>query len=452
MVFRLVMILLGVMMLPTMGYSQIPVITADIPGTLMAGNEVGQTLNSVKSSTESMNFLQKTSAAIGTFQKNVTEFISDNQEKLQKKLEKLEEYGEQVKEHTALVMSYKAQAEEAVDKVKDVAEQAEDAVETAKGYYDQAQDAVETAKSTVETVQDRVEDGVDQAKSIADGVKDQVEDGVDKAKDVVGKDDSSENDKIVEQEAPSSTRKGFTSEDVAANNVLPQAIINDRGNIEAANTKLAVANPLKVNSVSLSRDDNNIVSIMASANTDTKFKTSYGSIKNTSILAFAKANISMKTGETAEGIIIVPKALSVICDLNHEQAAEGKNYSECLKKVNDTAYSQEEGVSTDQRENALKDIANSYLELLATQYFEGLEIYNESFYFKNHKVDPIVNSEVTDVRAAWQYAKDMNQTVGSRIDVFNKINSRALMVKAVGLYYHLGIGSLKDQEKVVASE
>ena len=82
MAFRFIMILLGIMIFPAMGHSFI--LTADMPGTMQAGNEVGQTLNSVKTSTESMNFLQKTSAAIGTYKKNISEFISDQQEKINK--------------------------------------------------------------------------------------------------------------------------------------------------------------------------------------------------------------------------------------------------------------------------------------------------------------------------------------------------------------------------------
>ena len=186
--------------------------------------------------------------------------------------------------------------------------------------------------------------------------------------------------------------------------------------------------------------------------TRSSFETSlgYGHVHRSSTLAFA-GGVGIKTGETPEGVVIVPKAISVRCELNYEDAAKDTKYAECLQSINDKAYSQDEKVSAEERTDALKDLANSYLEMLASQYFEGLNIYNESFHFKNNEVDPIVNSEITNVRDAWQYARDIDHVVGSRIDLFNKINSRALAVKGVGLYYQLGIETLKDEKTSVAN-
>ncbi len=458
MLFRSIMILLGIIIFPTVGYSQIP--TVDIPGTLQAGNEVGQTLNSVKSSTESMNFLQKTSSAVGTFTKNVSEFASDQKEKIQKKLEKLEKYKEQAEEYKAQLMAYKEQAEEAVNTAKDAADQA-------KGYYNQAQDAVDQAQGALDQAKSTVENVKAQAQSAVDGVKDKVEEGINKAESVVGKDNAEaeteeigiEEAKIVEQETPTSTRKGFVSEEAtetivdsaeASNNYLTEN--TSTNNTEKVVVDTAISNNNEDSNVSTNveksedtKDENNDEVMQP---TRSSFETSfgYGHIHNSSTLAFA-GGVGIKTGETPEGVMIVPKAISVRCDLSYEQAAKDTKYAECLQNINDKVYSQDEKVSAEERTDTLKDLANSYLEMLASQYFEGLKIYNESFYFKNNEVDPILNSEVTDVRGAWQYAKDMNQKVGSRINIFNQINSRALELKGLGLYYHMGIKTPEDQKK-----
>ena len=542
MIFRLVLIVLGLMTLYNVGYSQIP--TLDVPGTLQAGNEVGQTINSVRSSVESMNFLQKTSAAIGTYKENVSEFITNQKEKIEKIQEKAKKYKEKAEEYKAQIEAYKAQIEKVEDRAKDGISRAKDAVNQAEDYYNQAQESISSSTLVDKGLEKRIDKDIEENTAEKDNKEDIT------------------NAKIVDKDVLASTRQGFKSDEVIENEIIgknnSRGIINSinksnttakniknlssnisvtgekgklsassinegvkvkgglnqvqglessnavvftkdarndeivvervnnqiRSNIEELKSAPAdtsesdmVLSPKKVNldkknsEILKDKKQNQVEQLIDDKNPNNKhllmnaketkdgissgdqennidkpvrtiFKVSSGhsSIRSSSTLAFATTiSIDKKTGETSEGVIIVPNSVSIICDLDYEKAAKGTNYADCLKSINDTVYSQDDNITAEDRENALKDMSNSYIELLATQYFEGLQIYNESFYFKNNEIDPVLNSEVTNIRDAWQYAKEMNQKVGSRINIFNKLNSRALGLKGFSLYHQLGI-------------
>ena len=118
--------------------------------------------------------------------------------------------------------------------------------------------------------------------------------------------------------------------------------------------------------------------------------------------------------------MIVPKSISMYCNLNYETATDGKNVENCLRNINTISTSEED---------ATKDFLNGYAELLATTYFEALEMYNDSLTFKNNMIDPIITTSTNDIDASWNIAKEMHLVVGNRINNLRKLWSRVTNLK-----------------------
>ena len=172
-----------------------------------------------------------------------------------------------------------------------------------------------------------------------------------------------------------------------------------------------------------------------------KFKSSfgYGKFQNTQQLSFAflgGLGDGDKTGETAEGVLIVPESASLSCDmLNYEDATKDKKMDACLKKINTIANSMvTEKITKKQIDDATRDINNSYVELLTATYFEALEIYNETLTFKNNKLSPVLTTSTSDIDGSWRIAKEMHIVLGDRINLLHKLWSRVLAMKMFSKY------------------
>ncbi|MBR2921990.1 MAG: hypothetical protein IKC10_01575, partial [Alphaproteobacteria bacterium] len=163
-----------------------------------------------------------------------------------------------------------------------------------------------------------------------------------------------------------------------------------------------------------------------------QFKSSfgYGKIQNKHQLLFASAKEGIKTGDTPEGVMILPESISMFCNLNYETATEDKNMENCLRNINTISTSEvTEEISKQQIDDATKDFLNGYAELLATTYFEALEMYNDSLTFKNNMIDPIITTSTNDIDASWNIAKEMHLVVGNRINNLRKLWSRVTNLK-----------------------
>ena len=172
-----------------------------------------------------------------------------------------------------------------------------------------------------------------------------------------------------------------------------------------------------------------------------KFKSSfgYGKFQNTQQLSFAflgGLGDGDKTGETAEGVLIVPESASLSCNmLNYEDATKDKKMDACLKKINTIANSMvTEKITKKQIDDATRDINNSYVELLTATYFEALEIYNETLTFKNNKLSPVLTTSTSDIDGSWRIAKEMHIVLGDRINLLHKLWSRVLAMKMFSKY------------------
>ena len=167
---RFLMLLLGMLLVPAVSRAQIP--TADIPGTIQAATEVGNTLNNVKESITQVEQYQKTMSAIGTAKKTVSEFIANQKEKLQEKVEKFQEYTQRAKEFVATAEAYKAEAQKMANEVK---EQAENIKDQATDTFDSIKDTANEVKDQAENIKDQVTDTIDMAKDKVTGAKEQMD-------------------------------------------------------------------------------------------------------------------------------------------------------------------------------------------------------------------------------------------------------------------------------------
>ena len=134
------LVTLGIVLFSMPSFAFVP--TFDIPGTFQAATEVQNTVNNVKESVTQVKQYQKTLSAIGTYKKSVTEFITNQKEKLQEKIEKIENYKKQVEDFKAKAVAYKAEAEAKINELKD--------------YKDEVQNKIDDAKSTVSSAKDAV--------------------------------------------------------------------------------------------------------------------------------------------------------------------------------------------------------------------------------------------------------------------------------------------------------
>ena len=174
---RFLMLLLGMLLVPAVSRAQIP--TADIPGTIQAATEVGNTLNNVKESITQVEQYQKTMSAIGTAKKTVTEFITDQKEKLQEKMEKIQEYKERVEEYKAKAEAYKAEIEDRVNKAKEKIDEVKDTVnevkDTVTSTVDEAKDKINEVKDQAESIKGQVTGAISAAKDKVAGAKEQMD-------------------------------------------------------------------------------------------------------------------------------------------------------------------------------------------------------------------------------------------------------------------------------------
>ena len=171
------MLLLGVLAIPAVVRAQIP--TLDIPGTIQAATEVGNTLNNVKESITQVEQYQKTMSAIGTAKKTVTEFITNQKEKLQEKMEKIQEYKERVEEYKVKAEAYKAEIEDRVNQAKEKIDEVKDTVnevkDTVTSTVDEAKDKINEVKDQAESIKGQVSDVIDAAKSKVASAKEQMD-------------------------------------------------------------------------------------------------------------------------------------------------------------------------------------------------------------------------------------------------------------------------------------
>lgn len=103
-----------------------------------------------------MNTAKKTSAAIGTAKKSVSEYVLENKKKIEEKMAKVKEYKEKVEKYKKDYEEYKKQLDEGIAKAKELKQQAEEGIQTAKDTAAAAKGIAAAAKDTVNSKIDSV--------------------------------------------------------------------------------------------------------------------------------------------------------------------------------------------------------------------------------------------------------------------------------------------------------
>ncbi len=106
--------------------------------------------------------VKKTSAAIGTAKKTVTEYVTENKKKIEAQIEMIKQYKEQAELYKAQYDEYRAKIDEGIA--------------TAKKYKEDIENTIDTAKSTVETVKDTINNAPELLGDIKEQVKSQIDD------------------------------------------------------------------------------------------------------------------------------------------------------------------------------------------------------------------------------------------------------------------------------------
>lgn len=472
--------------------------TTDMPGTLTSGNEVAQTTASTKESVTQTTFLQKMAAKAGSAKNSISKLtdkvnnFKDKQlEKLEKHKEKLEKLKEKKEAIEAKKAKYEKELQDARSKVEDGVNKAketkakaeaeaeeykakaEGAIETAKEYKDKASSTIDSAKSKAgigndsapaensasfgssATGQDLVDTPsalpsrtqINGAVGLADdsqlentqaGKTNRTTDkSVQKLERKIEKQDKKEakvDAKITETEAKIKEIETKVQEiDEFQNQIQEKAIV-------PADETNTIKEDNKVNNKNIP--------------TRKSFKTS-AIMRSSETLAFA--DISMDGGTTPDDILIVPEeiTLSDQCEgISYKTAAEGA-MDTCLKKINDTRFSKvadendesdtENTASKESIDDATQMMQNGLAELTSAGFFEALNIYNESFNFKNDQVDPVVNRSIGSVDEAWVNVKEMQKIVGTRFNNLRKLWARSLGTQVFEVYQKYGIKSASSQ-------
>jgi hypothetical protein len=181
-----------------------------------------------------------------------------------------------------------------------------------------------------------------------------------------------------------------------------------------------------------------------------QFKSSfgYGKLQNITPLSFASLSITNKSNKTPENLMILPKFISMYCELDYEEASTDENMDKCLKKINTIATSSvSEDVSKTQIDEAAKDFHNGYVEYLAATYFEAFEIYNDSLTFKNNELDLFTTTPANDIDASWVLAKEMHAILGERINKLRQLWARTLGMKMYSTYMDERFVEKKEKAK-----
>jgi hypothetical protein len=177
------------------------------------------------------------------------------------------------------------------------------------------------------------------------------------------------------------------------------------------------------------------------------FSVSYGYGHLSSSFALANASLGLpdlKTGETPEGVMIIPNALTRACNnkgykIDYKTVAdrEDETFDKCLVAMN--AERKSSDVSQEMRESAAKIMNDAYAEYLASSYLTALNVYNESLTFKKKKVAPILKTHLSNTRDAWTNVKEMNELMGTRLNQWSILTTHLVLQEMFEPYATWGL-------------
>ncbi len=457
-----------------------------------------------KTVVSTMQTIQKTSSAIGTAKKSVSEYVLKNKEKIEEKLAKVKKYKEKAEKYKAEYEKYKKQLDENIAKAKELKEQAEAGIETAKETAEAAKDA---------------------AGSAIDAAKDKVGGAIDTAKDKVGiSSDSEQSENITEPSAnndegataevdnsvnvnltPTSSRTAFnggegqTVNTVKENTapvsdislVLSKDELNTFNNLSNKKTLSAEENTqLNMLKSKISQAQNlntsgiNISKAVVKAPTNAEIKTieknqptavkpavtqptavkpavtqptavkpaermqlrkafTTSSLHQAETLMFAKVELlNLPDGGTdSNETVIIPQALAMYCGLNSGDALESGKVDECLLKLNKEKQSAQLFSGSD----APKVYNQAMAQYVAASIAEAYKARQDADSFEENFIDAVDFASETTAQDVYDNIVELNKAIDMQMNGLLKVFSSQLAVQS--LYNYGGYGFVPLEEE-----
>ena len=162
-----------------------------------------------------------------------------------------------------------------------------------------------------------------------------------------------------------------------------------------------------------------------------------------------------KSGTDVNGVFYLPSNMAVCCNLNSETVLDEGKFTTCISRYNSAMFADhgteiskddEHFYSCIRREignpdltkttaaadvhKASAEMRNGYAEYLASAYIDAVNAYNDSFTFKEDRIDPVINAKNPDVQSSWAAITNMELQIGSRLNEISRLWAREQTVKA----------------------
>lgn len=428
----LIVFLTGLFVFAVSGEALAQAVVSDTQST---GKTVKQWFTEVKESKTvvgTMDTVKKTSSAIGTAKKSVSEYVLKNKQKIEAKIAKVKEYKEKAEKYKAEYDKYKKQLDENIAKAKELKEQAEAGIETAQ-------------------------DTVSAAREAAGGAMDAAGAAVDAAKDKAG---LGEEEKAVETVSPSTSENENTAAaETAVSEIVPESSRKAFGTpgtavVSPKVTETTVAPALKTGDETVSAVDARptVVKSTAAPAADavmqkavtvpqvvpaekTRLRKAFttSSLHRGETLAFAKTEmLNLPDGGTdSNGTVIIPQSLAMFCGLSANDALSPGVLDECLLKLNKERQSAQLFSGSD----APKIFNRALAQYVAAGIAEAYKARQDAESFEENFIDAVDFASEPTAQDVYDNIVELNKAVDMEMNGLLKIFSTQLAAQALYNYH-----------------
>ncbi|MBE6445388.1 MAG: hypothetical protein E7019_05005 [Alphaproteobacteria bacterium] len=429
---------------------------------------IEQTITAVKESTvvvNTMETVKKTSAAIGTAKKTVTEYVTDAKKELEETVKKVNEYKKQVEEYVEEVKEYKKKVEETIEDGKKTIEDGKKAIEDGKKAIKEGKEAVTKAKDTISESIEGVKSGIEAKTGITLDKSEATED--DAEQDITAEERvvlPTKKQPVIENKIPmpSSTRKTFDIRENKGALLNSETVIQrviDNATIEAIKVKeeqktietdetvkiekvRSKAQPINVKLQNVTKQPIKDKTPMV-APIRKQFTTS--SVHHEEKLSFAFAITGLPdNGTNINGTVVIPKMLAMTCDLTSETALEEGKMDKCFSFLNDHRLQAQAGDPID----APKVFNDALVYYSALNIAEAIKAINDSDSFEENFVEAIEFAPDNNAQDTYRNIVEMNKIIDMQMNTLLNMLSTNIIGDVIYNYKSNVYSSNKDFQPV----
>ena len=451
---------------------------AVVSDTQSTGKTIKQWFTEVKESKTvvgTMDTVKKTSSAIGTAKKSVSEYVLANKEKIEAKIAKVKEYKEKAEAYKEEYDKYKQQLDDNIAKAKEMKQQAEDGLETAKqataAAKDAASGALDAAKEKAgmsaneqtgdatapegETAQTPEQTATAETAEAASAgeitVKPAVTPAVSTRQPFGGTGAAAADAQLkeavsVNTEDEASLQKALTDSELKTFNALRQKAVlttAEQKELTVLKDKVTAADNAVLNAEEVVRAAPAVVSapaqkavtvpaVVAPAVEKTNLRKAFttSSLHRGETLAFAKAAMLPDGGTDVNGTVIVPKALAMYCNLSSEEALSSGKLDECLLNLNKERKSAQLFSGSD----APKVYNRALAQYVAASIAEAYKALQDAESFEEKFVDAVDFAPEPTAQDIYANIVELNKAVDMQMNGLLKVYSTQLAAQALFNY------------------